>query len=319
MLSKIGESIVCLACFLVLIAAPSDALAQPDPLEDLSEEQLVELLDLLGQAESAEQGQAWSRALEIYQRAADIVSLPEYTYRQGFCLEHLHRKAEALEMYQELVSMGGDSGAVTSAQQRLDALLVEPVAVIVLSTPDGSEVSVDGASVGSTPVNVDLEPGSYQLAVTHDGYEPFLLDLLVEPVTPEEINASLEISPTVVDSDESPLRWWTVSLGVGALAAAGVGTWMGAVSVIAENDWNDAKQGGSEPSSRGDADHFSERATDSARIANYAFIFAGALAAGALVSLYFDLTRDDEPEDEAVSWHPAVSPTFAGAVLEWRF
>lgn len=319
MISPNRISIIGFGCALALAIVSADALAQTDPLEQLSEEQLVELLDLLSQADSAERDRQWTRALETYQRAADIVSLPEYTYRQAFCLEHLDRKPEALEMYQELVDSGGDSGAVASAEQRLEALLAEPVTVEVLSTPSGSAVSIDGDSVGSTPVVLQLPPGEYDLLVSHDGYDSFEQEILLEPLTPVVLTASLEVTGTSIVATERPIRWWTISLGVGALAAAGVGTWMGAVSIVAENDWNDAKQGGDSPSSRGDADHFSERASDSARIANYSFIFAGALAAGALISLYFDLTRDAAEEDETLTWHPAVSPTFAGGVLEWRF
>ena len=300
----------------LLFTLSTTALSQTDPLEQLSEEQLVELFDVLNRADTAEQAGRWSEALGLYQEAESIVPLPEYAFRQAFCLEHLDRRVEALAIYRDIAENGGDSDAVGSAQQRIETLAEEPVAVTVESGASGAEVVIDGDAAGMTPVALQLQAGTYRIVISHEGYDSFAEELIVEPITPAILVASLDLSaPSQTVTEGSPLRWWTISLGVGALGAAVVGTWMGAVSIIAENDWNDSK----ETSSRGDADHFAERAEDSARIANYSFIFAGALAAGTLVSLYFDLTREEETTTAPVAWSPVVSPTFAGGVIEVRF
>ncbi len=62
----------------------------------------------------------------------------------------------------------------------------------IVSTPFGAAVSVDGAKVGMTPlVGLRLKPGSHQVEVSREGYEPWSGTVLVQVGERSRLDASL--------------------------------------------------------------------------------------------------------------------------------
>jgi hypothetical protein len=63
--------------------------------------------------------------------------------------------------------------------------------VTVASTPDGCDVSVDGAFVGSAPAILKLSPGKHIISVSQNGYQTWSKDLTVMSGSDVKLNATL--------------------------------------------------------------------------------------------------------------------------------
>jgi TonB family protein len=62
----------------------------------------------------------------------------------------------------------------------------------IVSTPFGAAVQVDGANVGLTPVtDLKLKPGTHQVEVSREGYEPWSGSLLVQAGQRSRLDATL--------------------------------------------------------------------------------------------------------------------------------
>ncbi len=57
-------------------------------------------------------------------------------------------------------NIGGASASLISSSQR-----VEPATVVIKSTPEGAEITIDGNFVGSTPFTLQLAPGDHEIVV----------------------------------------------------------------------------------------------------------------------------------------------------------
>jgi hypothetical protein len=63
--------------------------------------------------------------------------------------------------------------------------------VAVASSPDGCDVSVDGAFVGSAPAILKLSPGKHTISVSQNGYQTWSKDLTVMSGSDVKLNATL--------------------------------------------------------------------------------------------------------------------------------
>ncbi len=64
--------------------------------------------------------------------------------------------------------------------------------VLVTSTPDGAEVSVDGEFMGNAPATLNLPAGKHSIRVKADGYKEWSRELSVLPGGSVSLTASLE-------------------------------------------------------------------------------------------------------------------------------
>jgi hypothetical protein len=90
---------------------------------------------------------------------------------------------------------------------RTSALTLEPLTGILLitSTPAGSEVSVKGVSLGSTPLLItSLEPGTHRLTVASPGYQTKEVDVTLEGRTPLKQDISLMSDSGTLDVVSDP-------------------------------------------------------------------------------------------------------------------
>jgi hypothetical protein len=75
---------------------------------------------------------------------------------------------EGYDDYQQSVTIEG--GRTTTVNAQLSAGSGE---VVVITTPPGLEVSIDGKVIGPSPVRVTLAAGSHNYTVRRPGLEPF--------------------------------------------------------------------------------------------------------------------------------------------------
>jgi len=68
----------------------------------------------------------------------------------------------------------------------------EPSTVIIKSNPDGSEITVDGKFVGSTPSTVQLAPGEHAVAVLQPGFRTWQRSIAINAGGIISLNAVLE-------------------------------------------------------------------------------------------------------------------------------
>ncbi|MCX7590003.1 MAG: PEGA domain-containing protein, partial [Kiritimatiellae bacterium] len=94
------------------------------------------------------------------------------------------------------------------AGQRLAVdLKLEPICglVLVRSNPPGSEVEVDGASRGRTPLLLtDLPLGTYRVRLSAPGYMPKEIDLKIESRIPIKLEANLRSDAATLEIASEP-------------------------------------------------------------------------------------------------------------------
>lgn len=78
-----------------------------------------------------------------------------------------------------LYSVGSVPQTPSSATLRIDA------------NPQGSNVYLDGAFVGTTPLRISTHPGRHDIRVTRDGYEPYQTSLDLRPGDTRSVKAEL--------------------------------------------------------------------------------------------------------------------------------
>jgi hypothetical protein len=86
--------------------------------------------------------------------------------------------------------------AVAPAPAPAPAPVPEELSTVVLkSTPDGADVTVDGKFMGSTPSTVRLTPGDHMIAIEKSGYKAWQRTMSVNPGGIITVDATLEKSP----------------------------------------------------------------------------------------------------------------------------
>jgi hypothetical protein len=121
-----------------------------------------------------------------------------------------------------------ESVAVEGRLVVLDFNLKEKPAVLVVSAPAGSDVSLDGRLIGEAPLTAPIEvvPGRHLIAVTQRGSYGFMRDLVLERAQRLPIEAQLETTTQRTVS--------YVFLGAAAALVAGGGV-TGGIALISEN------------------------------------------------------------------------------------
>ncbi len=107
--------------------------------------------------------------------------------------------------------------AAATLRTKLDNLAQGPATLVVSSTPEGAQVSIDGELKGTTPFNAPVLAGKHVLRISYEGY--ITVEREVDFVEGIEDVQRFELEK--VPSRLPPRPWGWVSLGVGI---AGVGT-----------------------------------------------------------------------------------------------
>ena len=112
---------------------------------------------------------------------------------------------------------------VASALRRKLGLAVEPPPRLrVLTRPDGSEVRVDGVSVGVTPLDITVSAGEHDVLVQRPGFVTHRRRVRTVEGATETITAELGPVPVAAPPSRrlAPIGWASLALG---LAATGTG------------------------------------------------------------------------------------------------
>ncbi|RDI95731.1 PEGA domain-containing protein [Meiothermus sp. QL-1] len=67
--------------------------------------------------------------------------------------------------------------------------------LVVRSSPSGAQVLIDGRVVGTTPLVLELQPGSYQLELRRSGFDPLRAGFTIRPGQTTELSLTLTASP----------------------------------------------------------------------------------------------------------------------------
>lgn len=104
--------------------------------------------------------------------------------------------------------------------------------VSVVTDPPGARVFLDGALVGTTPVELPVEPGSPELSLELDGYIGVVRSLDVAPGEAKTLEIGLQVVPDSSGDDRdgdggdgralAGAGWGVLAVGVAAAAGGGV-------------------------------------------------------------------------------------------------
>jgi hypothetical protein len=140
---------------------------------------------------------------------------------------------------EEVASVAVD--AATSIRRKLDSQASEPPKLVVNSQPAGAIVTLDGETLGTTPLDVEVPVGEHDVEVTKDGFVKQRQRMMFVDGVRESLSVSLSTTPTDGPVDGSTagkgLRvggWAAVAVG---LAAVGTG-----VGFFASNGREDTSQ-----------------------------------------------------------------------------
>lgn len=101
---------------------------------------------------------------------------------------------------------------------KLDVLATGPSAVVIQSTPEGAEVTLDGEPFGLTPIdNKTVLPGDHVIRVSKDGYIAVQEQRTFVEGAREILSYELEKVPSRLP--KRPWGWASLGIGIGALGA----------------------------------------------------------------------------------------------------
>jgi TolB-like protein len=172
--------------------------------------------------------------------------------------------------------------AASALRARLETLTREPARFVIRSRPAGAVVTVDGAQVGRTPLDVELAGGEHRLSLSLAGYEP--LERRFTAVSAVDETMDLDLIPTPTTFPYKAAGWSGIAAGVVAVVA---GVWT--MSLDGKNVSCD------NPDRRGNCPKIY-----STKAGGAVLIGLGAAAASlGGVLLYIDGSRPRAPGDEA--------------------
>ncbi len=195
-------------------------------------------------------------ALAAFTLANDVKATPQAERYIGLCEDALGHYAVAADWYEKFLAHVPEKMALAAEELKKREVDIKamPGKVHVDSTPPGASVTVDGKpAVGSTPMDIDLPPGSHQIVLSAPGRLSLekqvdvtfaaaeTVTAALDPVPPPPVPApavvapaSPPVPPPPPPEAGSPVPAY-ITGGI-AIAAAGVGTVFG---IIALNDKSD--------------------------------------------------------------------------------
>jgi hypothetical protein len=71
----------------------------------------------------------------------------------------------------------------------------EPSTVVIKSTPDGADITIDGKFIGNTPSTVKLAPGDHTILIEKSGFKTWQRTMTVSPSGNVTVDATLQLPP----------------------------------------------------------------------------------------------------------------------------
>lgn len=254
----------------------------------------------LVEAEAAIRAGDTTRAVLFLRRAYAADPDPRYIANLGVVYERIGEYGEAARAFEQYLASDPEPDKRAAAEAALVRLRPEGV---VVSTPSGARVTVDGAApAGETPLRLRLAAGAHVVRFEAAGHLPVDAALRIEPGAPFRLAVTLPAAPVDRGAGRRQAGWWTLAGGGVALVGAGVLGWL-TVEALDERDTIRS------PDRRLD---YAE-AEDRANVLGVAAIAVGVAGIGALAAGGWLLAT--APDGSAV----AVAPAPGGVVVGGRF
>ena len=280
--------------------------------------------------EAAREGR-YRAAVDLYDRALKLAPDVGAIHRNlALVYQTIARCDKAIahfDRYLELRPDAADAEAILAARDQCRAVLEanpdlgrdagEDGTLTITCNVEGAAISIDGVVMGQTPLQpLNLKPGSYNILVRKEGYEPWQRRIPIQPGRDVVINIALIVKKgTEEGPEEDPYvvwKWVTIGAG-GALVATGV-----VFTVLAELDraeFEDAKRDASGAyliSMRRAADL--EDSVNTKRLVSYVLYGVGAAALiGGVTWLLVDRPAATETTEEVTP--VTLGPMPGGAIL----
>lgn len=224
----------CLLLFLVVgIITPSMTMAQDaeELFGVLTPDEQVLVLELIDEGTQAYDQGEFQVALEHFEETYRLFPHPDVLYRLALCHERLGNDDEAIQHYRLFLSAVPDAkerGRVERTIALLEERLGSPMGDLQVATsPAGAAVSILSPrpkELGESPVQVSLSPGTYEIAIEKEGFEPVVEQISI--VRGKTVVLHKDIAPLKIEEQPAvrSRTFWepTLSLllvGVGVAAA----------------------------------------------------------------------------------------------------
>lgn len=195
------RTILLVASLLLFVLGSPIAQAAPP-----SEEDAKKVVKLSAQAAVQYDKGNYDKALEQYKKAHTLWANPKLSFSIVKCLEALKRYREALEVAQRGLKENPKSVLKSRLESKVTFLnkILSKGRLRLTIRPSGSTVSIDGKSVGTAPLDVQiLEPGKHELKITHPNYANIVQGITVNggaelalSFTLQPLSGKLSISST---------------------------------------------------------------------------------------------------------------------------
>jgi hypothetical protein len=150
----------------------------------------------------------YSEALAEFERAYEIAPHPLVLYNIATCHRELSHYGEAVKFYRRFIKDGQGKVAAAklkTAQTELDSVLARIARVTVtVSSGAGTEVLVDGISLGTAPFDepIILPPGEHKLVARAIGHKD--AERTVRVASGDEVEVTLTLADAPAESPTKP-------------------------------------------------------------------------------------------------------------------
>jgi hypothetical protein len=84
------------------------------------------------------------------------------------------------------------AGSATAGSAAVPSSAAEPSTVVIKSTPDGADITIDGKFIGNTPSTIKLTPGDHTILIEKSGFKAWQRTMTVSPAGKVTVDAGLE-------------------------------------------------------------------------------------------------------------------------------
>jgi hypothetical protein len=169
-------------------------------------------------------------ALEKFQAAYAAFPSPKLMFNIGQANRDLHRHLDALEAFEKFLADAPDAlpEMTADARKSVSQLQKKLGQIQIDCMTSGAEVSVDGKSVGRTPLPdlVWATPGHHQITAKHESVSPAVEEVDVKAGSVS--NVTLRLAATVAAAPVlAPAATPTLDLRTSSMSGASEGWWLG--------------------------------------------------------------------------------------------
>lgn len=325
MLKRRASQLVFGMCLMGAVGTfPADAQAQ----EQVDAKQI---LALIAEANAHFDAEEFEPALEKYKRAFELYPDPSLLYRMGLSAERTGNIFDAIDYLERFVDAVPDDKTAKQVAERLEDLRAKmPARFMLESDPAGATVyadSMQSESLGTTPLQVDVEPGSRVFFFEMEGFQNEVRNAEAKrgenpaiSVTLKEArslaivdpNESVGASPDGEGSNFAVWGWVTTGLGVATLATGGVFSFMSMQATDDVNSYDKRAPGATQAELNGlkdDANGYYDTSI-------YLYAAGGVLTAAGVTLLVIDALQD---EPAGTSLFVSPNPEGASVGLQGTF